>query len=59
MADMTALREKIYDAARDVHSIDENPRTPEKALYSTRKAKEALEEIVDILKDIATFLESK
>ena len=59
MADMTALREKIDDAARTVHDIDTNPSTAEKMVYSAKKAKEGLEEIVEILKDIATFLESK
>ncbi len=59
MADMTALREKIHDASHTVHGIDTNPRDAARALESTRKAKEALEEIVEILKDIATFLESK
>ena len=59
MADMSALREKINDAARTVSSIDANPSNWEKAGYSARKAKEALEKVIEILEDIATFLESK
>lgn len=59
MADMTALRDKISHASSTVHDIDTNPSTPERALQSTRKAKAALKEIVDILDEIATFLESK
>jgi hypothetical protein len=59
MADMNALREKINDASHTVRDIDTDPRTPEKMAHSARKAKEALGEIVGILQDIATFLESK
>lgn len=59
MADMSALQEKISHAARTVSSIDAHPSNLERAAYSARKGKEALEEIAEILKDIATFLESK
>jgi hypothetical protein len=59
MGDMNALREKISDVASAVRSIDTNPNTPDKAAYSVRKGKEALEKIVEILKDIVTALESK
>ncbi len=59
MTDMTALRERISDLSHTVHGIDSNPSTPDKAWDSARKTKEALEDIVEILKDVATALESK
>jgi hypothetical protein len=59
MADMSALRERINDADHTIRSIDANPSTADKTWDSARKTKEALVEIVGILKDIATFLESK
>lgn len=59
MADMSALRERIHDADHTVRSIDTSPKTPGKAWDSAKKTKEALADIVGILNDIATFLESK